>query len=339
MPTSPSHHTRGGSPYSLLLLLLVAVLDLLPLRAQDVHYSQIDINPVLFNPAYTAFFDGRCRAGMVYRNQWASVSDPFQTLSFSAEAPLWHDRYGHQGFGVGLLFFRDKAGSLNYGTTSASLMAAYFLSLDDRFPHYLSLGVEAGYNQAGFSIDDIQLQDPSESLDRWTVRYPTLGVGLAWSCAPTDLLQLRAGLSLRNLNRPNISYMDLDDTYLQPKWNGYVRAEFRCWQSVSLLPVAIVQFQDNNREIVYGTDVKWYLDESDSRYLTLSAGILMRHADAATLMLSAEYNAFLFSFGYDANISKLVDASHTLGAFELGIVYRLARRHSKKHKALPCPIM
>ena len=119
MPTSPSHHTRGGSPYSLLLLLLVAVLDLLPLRAQDVHYSQIDINPVLFNPAYTAFFDGRCRAGMVYRNQWASVSDPFQTLSFSAEAPLCHDRYGHQGFGVGLLFFRDKAGSLNYGTTSA----------------------------------------------------------------------------------------------------------------------------------------------------------------------------------------------------------------------------
>ena len=32
--------------------------------AQDIHFSQIDLNPVLFNPAYAGFFEGKARFGL-----------------------------------------------------------------------------------------------------------------------------------------------------------------------------------------------------------------------------------------------------------------------------------
>lgn len=309
------------------------------LSAQDIHFSQFDVNPVLFNPAYTGFFEGTARVGAAYRNQWSSVSNPFQTFALTGELSLWRGRYRRSGLSAGCMLFRDKAGSLDYGTTAASLMLSYYFSLDDRCPHFLSLGASLGYNQAGFSVENILLDDPAEAFSRQLSRYPTVALGAAWYFAPVDELQLRAGVSASNLNRPDISYLQLDKAYLERRWDFYSRVEYRCWHSVSLSPIVVVQCQGRNSEVLYGTDVKWYVDESSDRYITLSAGTLFRHGDALAFTLGAEINALLFAFSYDANVSKLVPASNTLGAFELGVVYRFARQQRAKHRSLPCPIM
>lgn len=326
---------------SVCLLLLLLPLAFLsgPLRGQDVHFSQINVNPVLFNPAYTGFFDGNARVGLVYRNQWVSVSQPFQTLALSGEISLWRGRYRRQGLSLGCLVLRDRAGSLNYGTTSADIMASYFFPLGSRFPHFLSFAAALGYAQSGFDIANISLADDSESMPRHQSSYPILRLGVAWHCSPTEQLQLRLGLSGSNLNRPNISYLQLDDTHLEPRWNLYSQVEYRCWESVALAPVAFFQLQHNNDEFLFGTDVKWFLDESSSHWVVLSAGLLFRHRDAFTVNLLAELNAFAFSFSYDANVSKLVEASNTIGAFELGLLYRFSKHKKQNHHSLPCPIM
>ena len=41
------------------------------------------------------------------------------------------------------------------------------------------------------------------------------------------------------------------------------------------------------------------------------------------------------NFCYDANISGLATASNTIGAFEVGVVYRMSKG-SKKTKAIKC---
>ena len=61
-------------------------------KAQDLHFSMLDLDPLLFNPAYSGFFDGTGRFGVVYRNQWASVSTPFQTLTATAEVSLMRSK-------------------------------------------------------------------------------------------------------------------------------------------------------------------------------------------------------------------------------------------------------
>ena len=43
------------------LLILLLLLPLTHLRAQDIHFSQVDANPLLLNPAYAGFYNGAGR--------------------------------------------------------------------------------------------------------------------------------------------------------------------------------------------------------------------------------------------------------------------------------------
>ena len=45
----------------------------------------------------------------------------------------------------------------------------------------------------------------------------------------------------------------------------------------------------------------------------------------------------VFTFCYDANVSGLAAASHTVGAFEGGVVYRMSKG-AKKRKAIKGPV-
>ena len=318
---------------------LVAILFLLgtiSLRAQDIHFSQIDANPLLLNPAYAGFYDGMGRFGVIYRNQWASVSTPFQTFAVTGEIALLRHPAERSGLSLGLLAYNDVAGSLHYGTLSGTLSLTYYHAINRRKNSILSFGLEGGYGQQGFNPDRAEMDDPRETFDLQQVRYPLLGAGIAWYYQPNGSLLTRVGFAARNINRPNISYMHLDDTRLEPRFNIYARAEYRCWQSVALMPAMLFQFQKDYKEFTYGLNVKWFVMEEPQMQFSLSGGLALRQGDALIATLGMEYNALLFTFCYDANISQLANASHTIGAFELGLVYRLAKP-SKKKTAIKCP--
>ena len=317
------------------MAIMAALLGAWMCAAQDIHFSQVDADPVLLNPAYSGFYEGLGRFGVVYRNQWASVSVPFSTLAASGEMAVWRGG-GRRGLSVGGTLFADKAGTLNYGTVSGHLSTAYYQALNRSGSSVLSVGVEVGWAQSGFDPSQAEMEESGEGFEVRKVHYPLLAAGLAWYWQPTPDFHLKAGLSLRNLNRPNISYMKLDETYLARRYSLFARAEYRCWQSISLLPVLMTQVQGKHREVVFGGDVKWYIEEGGSREVSLRAGVAMRAADALIANLMLEYNSLLFTFSYDANISGLAVASGGMGAFEAGLVYRLAKGN-KKTKALKCP--
>lgn len=317
------------------MAIMAALLGAWMCAAQDIHFSQVDADPVLLNPAYSGFYEGLGRFGVVYRNQWASVSVPFSTLAASGEMAVWRGG-GRRGLSVGGTLFADKAGTLNYGTVSGHLSTAYYQALNRSGSSVLSVGVEVGWAQSGFDPSQAEMEEAGEGFEVRKVHYPLLAAGLAWYWQPTPDFHLKAGLSFRNLNRPNISYMKLDETYLARRYSLFARAEYRCWQSISLLPVLMSQVQGKHREVVFGGDVKWYIEEGGSREVSLRAGVAMRAADALIANLMLEYNSLLFTFSYDANISGLAVASGGMGAFEAGLVYRLAKGN-KKTKALKCP--
>jgi len=53
--------------------------------AQDPHFSQFFEAPLLRNPSLAGLFAGDIRVQAVYRNQWGSVTVPYQTGSFNIE--------------------------------------------------------------------------------------------------------------------------------------------------------------------------------------------------------------------------------------------------------------
>lgn len=310
-----------------------------PLQSQDIHFSQVDVNPILFNPAYSGFFDGTGRYGVSYRNQWASVSKAFQTMAATAEFSLKRRRYFRDGFNMGVILYSDRAGTLHYGTSAANLILSYYKAVDSRSNNIISVAIEGGIGHSGFNTDDIVLGDPTDDLPMTGANFMTVGTGFAWFYQPLDDFYIKLGLSGRNLNRPNISYYGMDDAFIERKFTTYARSEYRAWGDVSIMPLLAGMFQKNYREVLMGCDVKWYLSESAGRLITFSAGMHYRWRDAALVALAAEYNAFLFALSYDANLSRLTPASKSIGSFEVNIIYRLIQNRTVKRKAMPCPII
>ena len=82
------------------------------IEAQDPHFSQFFEAPLLRNPSLAGLFAGDIRVQMVYRNQWASVTTPYQTGSFNGEykQPIGK---GNDFITTGLQLLYDKAGTTN----------------------------------------------------------------------------------------------------------------------------------------------------------------------------------------------------------------------------------
>ena len=322
---------------ALLLLILLSSTHLLS-HSQDIHFSQIDVNPILFNPAYSGFFDGTGRFGLCYRNQWASVSRAFQTIAATAECSLIRRRYYGDGLSAGVILYSDRAGTLNYGTTAGNIILSYYKSIGSSNNNFISLAVETGYGQTGFNISDIEIREP-DNIENTSASFFSLGAGVAWFYQPNDNLYMKFGLAGRNLNQPDISYLGTEDAFIKRKFSGYARAEYRAWQFVSIMPLAACMLQNNYHEILFGCDAKWHISESSSRQVSFAAGIHYRWLDAALVEFLVEYNALLVALSYDANISKLTPASKSIGSFELTLVYRLGHSKRVNRKAMPCPII
>ena len=79
------------------ILFLPVLLAMLSVEAwgQDLHFSQYYNTPLLVNPANTGFNpDFDFRAGVNYRNQWASVGSPYKTTSAWGDVKLLGNRIG-----------------------------------------------------------------------------------------------------------------------------------------------------------------------------------------------------------------------------------------------------
>lgn len=307
--------------------------------AQDVHFSQMDFNPLLLNPAYSGFIDGGARLDAAYRTQWASVSHPFQTFALTADGLVLRDRYRRNGLGLGGMFYRDKAGTLDYGTTSAVAMAAYNRALDWSGIHHLSLGLSLGYHQLGYDVSQVTLYDEGEQLTQQQRHYLTVGAGVAWSCEADEAWWLRVGLAAHNLNRPSLALLEGDDSRLATRWLLSARWGRMLGDHWMVSPVLQAQWQQGNSELCYGADVRWLHGDDDAHRLVLGAGVALRHADAVIFSVTAEYNALQMILCYDANTSTLSEASSGYGAVELGIGYRFVKQRTQRRKAMPCPIM
>ena len=320
----------------MILALFLGLNTSLSVQGQDIHFSQIDINPALFNPAYSGFFEGNGRMGVNYRNQWASVSEPYQTFSLTGEASIIRNKKHRLGFNLGVFAFSDHAGALRYGTTAGDVVMSVYHGIGNRGSSILSIAGAIGCGESGFDPNNASMSE-IESFPNNQVFFTNLSAGIALFHQINDIIFMKVGFSGQHLNRPLISYLGNGTTYLEPKFNGYSRVNVSVSDYVSVMPMAALQLQSQFHELIYGCDVKFFLDQALSRQINLLAGVLVRHGDAIIFDLGVDYNALTIALSYDANISKLASASHTIGAIEIGVTYKLISSPEARRKAISCP--
>ncbi|MBL1280550.1 MAG: PorP/SprF family type IX secretion system membrane protein [Fluviicola sp.] len=327
-----------------LLLLLSFILLSSSSKAQDIHWSQFNDNPIFQSPSNAGHFKGDYRFVGNYRDQWRSVTVPFQTLALSADGRV--EKY--QNIGYGISFFQDVVGDGQFRTIELQGNVSYHLRLTTDSMHNIRLGANFGLNHRQFNADQFYFDNQFDGIsynpslatgeafqtDRKT--NISAGIGATYQYYVNERFNFTGGVGAFNLNRPNQGFFE-DVIRREIRLNIFGRGIYKLNYDFDLVPGINLSFQGKYREIVLGSSVKYTLINRLGEYRAVYAGLWWRNRDAAYVSVGMDYQSWFVGISYDVNFSKLVPASRTRGGIELAVRYILNHFKPKKVVHRICP--
>ena len=320
------------------------------LFGQDLHFSQYNFSPLTLNPALTSAYKD-IQGTLNYKQQWRSV-DAYTTYEATYEMKLNQKKWTKiermtetykkkliKGLAFGINFYSDKAGDGNLKTSQGNFSIGYHSLLDKN--NTLSAGLMGGVVQR--SIDESGLRwnnqygtgvyDPTaNSGEIFSVPnfiYTNYSAGILWSygqgssyLTANDHKFVNAGISVSNLNHPQLSFLGNDDQ-LYRHWTFHTNSVIGIKNShYSLAPSFLYMQQGSQKEITFGMLIKYKLKE-ESVYTgiikssMLSLGCFYRNKDAVIPYILFELDKYTIGISYDTNISGLTNATSGRGGFEI----------------------
>jgi len=324
--------------------------------AQDTHYSQYYESPLTLNPALTGMTlggDWNYRVGLLYRNQWHSVTVPYKTpsVSFDINNVLQGSRFiGKLGtLSMGGYLLNDKAGDGNL----TNMQILYSVGVEHAWgkttgPQKLhtSFALQLSYNH--MSIDyyrlffETQFVDPilgfrpydgtnngesnSGAVLANSFSYFDANFGAVASYQLNNKILLYGGFALNHLLTPKQSFKNQPvglnniPNDLNGKHVVNLGANLMLSSKVSLLPTALIMGQTKSFEANIGTQIG-YTVVSAPTSIILYGGLYDRIGDALIPSVAAAYKNVRVGMSYDVNTSSLNVASNSKGGFEISIIY------------------
>jgi type IX secretion system PorP/SprF family membrane protein len=332
------------------ILMLLFVLLVTSLKAQDPHFSQFYSNPLLLNPALTGTSNGLYRVSATYRDQWRSaLDDPLKTYTVSGDVSFPVSKGARSlsdKFAFGFNFFSDRVSTFDFNSTQISLFGAYHKALDNATKQYLSAGIYLGIAQKNLNYEDLSFEDQFNAIDGYTLGtgeflpannfgYGDMGVGVNYTISPSSNSTFYAGIAMFHLNSPNISFYKSDQTNIEltrenklfRKWSGSIAASFKTTEVWSVEPRALFLLQGPHKEFNLGSNFKYQLDSDGSKFFHFGPWIRFTdnidgtNLESFVMAVGFETGKFLLGFSYDHSINDLTSDRLGLNAFEFTISY------------------
>ncbi len=320
--------------------------------AQDIHFSQFFETPLLRNPALAGIFSGDFRLQAVYRNQWNSVTVPYQTTSLNAEykLPVGH---GDDFLTIGGEILYDKSGTIALTATHVLPVLNYHKSLSSERNMYLSAGFSAGVVQRKFDRSKIttnsqfdgQNYDPTlsngESFANAGYLYfdGSAGISFNTQIGENEDNNIFFGAAYQHFNKSaKVSFYNSPDVELVPK------IVFSAGVRMSVSDYSYITFhsdysnQGGSSEIIGGAIYSLKLDDPVESHYVISGGLMVRWNDALIPVAKFDVKPLTFAISYDVNVSALKTASQGRGGFELSLSYqKYFERNNSSREAVRCP--
>lgn len=334
------------------LPLVLALTAVFSSKGQDLHFSQFFDAPLLRNPSLAGIFTGDVRVQGVYRNQWSSVTVPYQTGSLNAEVKYPIGR-SNDFITVGAQVLYDKAGSTNFRSAHFLPAINYHKSLSAENNRYLSLGFMGGYvnrtidrskittnNQWGSGGFDPSLPD-GETFATPGYHYFDGSVGVTYNSdiGGSDDNNYFAGFAYHHFNKPKVGFYEASKQELAAKWVASAGVRYHFGEYSYITIQADHSSQGPYSETIGGAlySIK-LVDGIDQAKYTIHGGAFMRWKDAIIPVVKIDYAPFSVGFSYDINTSQLKPASRGRGGFEVSVAYiGFADRYNRARDAVRCP--
>ena len=323
--------------------------------AQDIHLAQIQESPLYLNPANTGFFAGYYRVIGGYRNQWASMGKPYQTMALTVDGVLFRNKNKSAFLGLGLSIFNDKAGAANLSNTIANLNVSAVLKLGSRSA--LAAGIAGGVsmNNGNFSKltyasqyngTEIDPARPSnEAVAYHSFTNSDFGAGISYEFEKYSkkndrdyITSLRIGIAGFHLNKakqdfgnsqinPATGVPYADPYYLPARYVGTMSSRIDIPNSkLTINPTFIYMMQGQATEINFGSYFKYRFKNGtkvtgEKVENTFGVGLFYRYNDAIIPQVILDMGTYSIGLSYDANISGYRKVSKTVGGFEIMLRY------------------
>ncbi len=318
------------------------------IQAQDVHYSQMHMAPLLANPAHAGLFAGNFRAHINYRDQWTGFGSPYKTFGGSFDMNFFKDPkqpLPKAHVGTGLHIIKDVAGDANLGITNVSLSTAGILPLNDK--NRLSMGIHTGFMQVSADITRLQWENqydgkdfdptiPSREVDNLsTPMFADIGAGMVYEFSnkmdnfvDDDITRFSIGISAFHLTKPKYSvlisgidrlerkyiahssfYYDLPNTRIGIVANAHYFLQAKASQTL-VGAMARFKFKSNSKLTNQFTESSFYI------------GANARLGDALIPQMMLDFMNITLGVSYDATMFSRLGASYGMGGgYEISLRY------------------
>lgn len=330
-------------------------------NAQDIHFSQYNASPLALNPALAGMNNCDYRVYANFRTQWLTVSsgNTYRTFAGGADMAVGKITKYNSFAGLGISFFSDQAGDINFNSNRVDLSFAYHFMLNRKGTMQISAGIQGGFNHRSINASkatfDSQYDpnsgtvDPSgtrENFGRTKVMFGDAGLGLVYSAMAKGGSNYFIGFALNHINQPKISFYPngqdgttTGNQRLNMKVTIHGGAAIPTGKRLTIMPNFLVLVQKTAYEFNVGCNFKTALGNNPARSTTaLHLGVQYRGLlDAVIFNARFDIKGFSAGLSYDVNVSKLLPASKSIGAPEVSIMYQGCAR--KKPRPGHCPVM
>jgi type IX secretion system PorP/SprF family membrane protein len=300
----------------------------------DIHFSQFYETAILRNPALTGVFAEDYKLSALYRNQWSSISNPFQTALVSGEAHVGIHEESSDYFSFGLLAYYDKAGSIDRKILCVYPAINFNKSLEDEHNSFLSAGFTAGLMQYSFdptlATFNNQYQNNAFSASNPTgeqfvntkVSMYDLGAGVNFnsSLGQGNNTTYIIGLSGYHFTQPKNSFYNDPGIVMDMRWNINAAVTGILKDDIVYQIQANMALQGTFSEYILGGLIGYNRStEGNIPMFSLFGGMLYRLNDAIIPTMRIRYLDYAFGFSYDVNVSDLKAASSMRGGLEFSV--------------------
>lgn len=295
------------------------------LNAQDIHFTNFDLMPASFNPAWNHAVYNDLNAGLIYRNQSFTVT-PHSFSSYGAyfQSKLIKKVRTADRLNIHGLFLSDQSGSGKLSSNAGKLGLSYHISLDNSLDHVLSIGIQGGFNQIRIGDlkalsfeEDLLGGSFSEGFKNENAQHLLWAVGMHHRSQLNDKLEVQLGTSLSSkqyLSQDPVEDEKTQKLALQFSFEQYINTSF------SIAPRVYYQSLKNAENLMVHLIGNYQLNTENFIKLQFGAGI--RYQDAAQILLGAELSNWKIGLSYDVNTSALAQASTYASGIEMAVLYK-----------------
>lgn len=317
------------------ILMAIGICGTIAVNAQDIHLSQFYETPILRNPALIGIFNGDVRVQAVYRNQWNSVTIPYQTGTVSGEFKFPVGAYDFVTAGVQMTY--DRAGTSRLQSVQFLPAVNYHKSLSETRNMFLSVGFMGGVVQRQFDPTHLTFNnqytggrfDPSAptgeegrlALQGYT--YLDAGAGMSFNSTIGEDVNYFFGAAVYHFNKPKVSFYKDKTAELAMKFTINAGITIPMSERVKFIGQYNQLHQGAYTEFIGGGLIGYGLmDQGLESDRGIYGGLFLRWNDAIVPVVKLDMGKYEIAVSYDANISKLRTASQSFGGFELSLVFK-----------------